>query len=72
MRRTFSVLAVMMVVAAMLAASAMPAFAQGKSETAPNCEKGNNTAFGSEGSGNRNDQATRSLDKNFFTKCLLA
>jgi hypothetical protein len=41
------------------------AFAQGKSDTAPNCEKGNDNVFFSPGSEHRNDQATGSLDKNY-------
>ncbi len=42
------------------------AFAQGYSEFAPNCERGNSTAYYGPGSEHRNDQATGSLDKNFF------
>ena len=42
------------------------AFAQGNSETAPNCEYGNDTAYFSQGNDDRNDQATVSLDKNYF------
>jgi hypothetical protein len=70
MRRIFSVLAVMAIMAAMVAASAMPAFAQGRSATAPNCEKGTRTAFGSNGIDNRNFQANESLGKNLFIKCI--
>ena len=69
MRRLISLVAVSLVMAAMILASALPVFAQGESETAPNCEKGNNTAYSSPGGENRNDQATESLDKNYFGKC---
>ncbi len=74
MKRIISVLAVMAIMAAMVAASAMPAFADHspppKNETAPNCEKGNTTAFFSRGMDNRNGQATDSLNKVFGEKCL--
>jgi Ni/Co efflux regulator RcnB len=66
MKRIISVLAAMAIMAAMVAASAMPAFAQGRSDTAPNCKKGNDTAFGSPGSDNRSGQATKSINKNFY------
>ena len=68
MKRIFSLLAVTALMVAMLVASAMPAFAQGRSEGAPNCERGNDTAYSNRGKGdeNRNDQATRSIDKNYF------
>jgi hypothetical protein len=69
MRRILLVMTVAAVVAALMLASALPVFAQGRSETAPNCEKGNNTAYFSPGSEHRNDQATESLDKNYFGKC---
>jgi len=65
-----SLIVVALVMAAMMVAMALPVFAQGKSETAPNCEKGNNTAYFSPGSAHRNAQATESLDKNYFGKCL--
>jgi len=70
MRRIISLVVVALVMAAMRLAMSMPVFAQGKSEGAPNCEDGNNTAYSSPGSENRNDQATDSLDKNDFDKCL--
>jgi len=49
MKRIITVLAVTAIVAAMLVASAMPAFAAGKPENAPNCAKGQiNAAFDQE------------------------
>ena len=69
MKRIFSLLAVTALMVAMLLASAMPAFAAPKNETAPNCERGNNTAFG-RGSYSRTDQATDSINKVYFDKCL--
>ena len=44
MRRIILVLTVTAIMAAMLVASAMPAFAAGKSENAPNCAQGQITA----------------------------
>jgi hypothetical protein len=70
MRRIISLVVVALVMAAMMLAMSMPVFAQGNSETAPNCEKGNDTAYGSPGSEHRNDQATDSLNKNYYDKCL--
>ncbi len=66
MKRLISVLAVAALMAALLVVSAMPAFAQGNSKGAPNCERGNNTAYFSPGGDKRSDQATRSIDKNYF------
>ena len=66
MRRIILLVVVALVMAAMMLASALPVFAQGASETAPNCEGGNNTAYSSPGGGARADQATGSLDKNYF------
>ncbi len=63
MKRIIMMLTVALVMAAMMLAMAMPAFAQGRSESAPNCERGNNTAYSSPGRKHRSDQATRSLDK---------
>jgi len=65
-RRIMLLATVAVVMAAMMVAMAMPAFAQGKSGTAPNCEKGNDTAYFSPGREHRSEQATRSLDKNYF------
>jgi hypothetical protein len=61
-------------IAAMLTVSiAFPglASAQGQSDTAPNCEKGNDTAYFSPGAAHRSQQATESLDKVYFGKCLV-
>jgi hypothetical protein len=66
MKRIITVLAAAALTAAMLVAGALPVFAQGRSETAPNCEHGNDTAYFSPGVGSRNEQATYSLDKNYF------
>ncbi len=70
MKPFISIMAVAALMAALLVVSAMPAFAQGKSEGAPNCERGNDTAYfspaGPEGADKRSDQATRSIDKNYF------
>jgi hypothetical protein len=65
MRRLLMRLVVMAVMAALLAASAVPAFAQGKSETAPNCEYGSDTAYFNNGLDNRNVHAINSLNKNY-------
>ena len=66
MRRMLLVMSVAALMVAMIVATAMPAFAQGRSATAPNCEKGNDTAFFSPGEENRSNQADSSLDKNQF------
>jgi len=66
MRRIIMMLTVVSVMAAMILASTLPVFAQGKSESAPNCEKGNNQAFFGPGINNRDPQASESLDKNQF------
>ena len=66
MRRMMVVFTAALVVAAMMVAMAMPAFAQGEPERAPNCEKGNSIAYRTSGSEHRNVQATESLDKNYF------
>jgi hypothetical protein len=70
MRRIISLVVVALVMAAMMLAMSMPVFAQGHSETAPNCEQGNDTAYFGPGSEHRNDQATDSLNKNYAEKCL--
>ena len=62
MRRIISVV---LVVALLLAVTAASAFAQGQSGTAPNCEKGNDIAYGSNGQPNRSGQATDSLNKTY-------
>ena len=62
MRRMLLVLSVALVMAAMIAVSAMTAFAQG-TDTAPNCAQGNNKAYYSPGADNRSAQATESLNK---------
>ena len=68
MKRIISVLAAMLLVAAMLVAMAMPAFADILINEPPKCEKGNNTAFFGPGWENRNGQASESLNK-VFGKC---
>jgi len=55
---------------AMLLAFAMPAFAAPKNDTAPNCEKGNDTAYGNKGQDFRSDQSTDSINKVYYDKCL--
>jgi hypothetical protein len=65
MKRTMSLVTVALVMAAMMLVAAMPAFAQGKSGTAPNCEKENDRAYAAKGANHRNQQATDSLDKNY-------
>jgi hypothetical protein len=70
MRRIISLVVVALVMAAMMLAMSMPVFAQGNSETAPNCEGGNDTAYFGPGSDNRSDQATSSLNKVYFEHCL--
>ncbi len=66
LRRLLLLVAVALMMVAILVVMAVPAFAQGRSQVAPNCEKGNETAASSKGADNRNAQAARSLDKNFF------
>jgi hypothetical protein len=66
MKRTTLLVTVALVMGAMMLAMALPVFAQGESETAPNCEQGNNTAYFSPGADNRNEQATDSLNENYF------
>ena len=70
MRRIISLVVVALVMAAMMLAMSMPVFAQGSSDTAPNCEGGNNTAYFSPGSEHRSDQATDSLNKVYYDHCL--
>jgi hypothetical protein len=66
MKRIISLLAAMAIMAAMVVVMAMPAFAaQGRSGTAPNCEYGNETAYRA-GFDHRNEQASNSLNKNYF------
>ncbi len=73
MKPFISFLAVAALMAALLVVSAMPAFAQGPhnpSNDPPRCEHGNDTAYfspaGPEGKDKRSEQATRSIDKNYF------
>jgi hypothetical protein len=66
MKRIVTVLTIAALMAVMLLAGGLPVFAQGESETAPNCEDGNNTAFFSPGGDHRDEQAGQSLDKNYF------
>jgi len=64
-------LVVVAVMLAMLLATAMPAFAQGQNETAPNCEEGNDTAYDQPpeeegGLFHRDVNATDALDQNYY------
>lgn len=67
-RRIKALAVVAMLAAALVAPSAVGA--EGKAGTAPNCEYGNDTAYFSPGGEHRSQQATDSLDKVYFGKCL--
>ncbi len=66
-------LTVALVLAAMVLAMAMPAFAVGpidrRNESAPNCRTGNTLAFYSPGEQKRNAQASVSLDRVYVDRC---
>ena len=63
MRRILLVLSVAVIMAVMMVASALPAFAAPKNTTAPNCDDGNDQAFNS---GQQKEQRQGSLNKNYF------
>jgi flagellar basal body-associated protein FliL len=66
MKRITMLLMVVALVVAMLAMAVAPVFAQSGSVTAPNCEKGNDTAYGNPAFYYRSAQATDSIDKNYY------
>jgi hypothetical protein len=68
MSRRLQAVVVAVMLGMALAAPSM-ASAQGESDTAPNCEEGNTTAFSSPGREPRNLQAGSSLNKVFYLKC---
>ncbi len=72
MKRMFMLLTVALVLAAMVLAMAMPAFADPinrRNESAPNCRTGNTQAYYSPGEQKRNAQASESLDRVYVDRC---
>ena len=64
------IIVAVLVALALVGVPGRAALAQGRSETAPNCEKGNDIAYDSPGSEHRSTQAKDSLDKVYYGKCL--